>query len=123
HQATKLGLRLIGCAMTDPNLLRVIADALTAEQNSCGPWGRLLEAYESALEFSLQRFLEAHAQRKIILFPFPTLTEVRAQFRQQFGLDSWPNDDYRDRTMRKTCRVLGLRLGRDRPGRKANSGT
>jgi len=126
NQATNLGLVLFGCAITEPNKLRQVADALEAEQNTSGPWRRLIDSYESALESGIARYMKSRCcpssdgKLKWCL-PFPTLTEVRTQFRQMFGQDSWHlNEPERDRTMRKTCHVLGLQLCREKRGRKPN---
>jgi hypothetical protein len=96
---------LLAAAKCNPKHLRAIASALEAHDNGPeldpDPWQEnLFRAYRACVDESG--------------FP-PTLADVRKKFQDLFGRDCW-RSDY---TARKTLRMLGLALDKDKVGRPA----
>jgi hypothetical protein len=92
-----MGQRLLEIAMRSAKELRLVADALEEEESEDPRQSNIIGAY---LVFLRKRLI-------------PTLAELREEFEERFGKESWTGDF----SVRKTLKLLGLPLAPARRGR------
>ncbi len=107
---------LLVAAVSTSKRLREVANALDAEPAEDPRQANILKAYADCIE---GRYPPTIAEKGdcFVKCYVPTLAQLRDAFVKRFGQECWPKDF----AVRKTLRVVGLGLSKDKRGRPVGS--